>query len=623
MKSSRVLLLAMSVGCLLTVALLSPAPALAQSVWYVNDDATGIADGHSWGDAFTDLQSALAAAQSGDQIWVASGTYVPTAGGDRAASFGLVNGVTLYGGFAGTEATLDERDHTANETVLSGEIGNPGVADNSYHVVAGAADAVVDGFVITGGNADGPAPNDAGGGLYQRMAAVTLVNVTFTGNFAAYGGGMALDDGGTARLTLVTFYRNSATAYGGMWGGFATTSTLVGVTFAENAGGGMFAGAQHAAATLRDVIFSRNGGNGLGIGMDCAAGLTNVTFSGNDGDGVVVGLYFGGIARLMNVTSTNNGGVAVRCIDSSTAALTNCILWGDEGGEIALGPEAGLSADHCLIQGGYAGPGNVAIDPRFVDAGADDLRLRAGSPAIDSGTGVGAPSADLDGVSRPMDGDGDGIAAVDMGAYEYSRVAPVASFVFSPSTPSIFDMVLFVDTSTNATSIKSWSWDFGDGATSMVQHPSHRYAADGDYMVRLTVISGEGHSSQYSQVVRVRSHDVGITTMMVVPKVARVGQAGWITIGLSNRYYRETVRTELWKSVNGGAYEFVGAVTQSIPTLLGRRTAPCKFSYTFTAADLGTVTFKARTSIVGFCDCVPSNDEMSSSALRVLARGRG
>jgi hypothetical protein len=112
--------------------------AQAPVTYYVNDDAAGANTGASWQDAFTDLQSALNAAISGDQIWVASGAYKPSLSIDgsadaRTASFSLTSGVALYGGFEGVENQLEKRSSDPALTVLSGDIGVAGdSADNSY-----------------------------------------------------------------------------------------------------------------------------------------------------------------------------------------------------------------------------------------------------------------------------------------------------------------------------------------------------------------------------------------------------------------------------------------------------------------------------------------------------------
>ena len=119
------------------------------SVVFVDADAAPDGDGLAWASAYQDIQSAMdrAAAFNSDtdagndvnQIWIAEGTYTPTAelhsGDPRSASFALIEGVTLCGGFEGTESAFEERDWNSHETVLSGDLGIvDSLLDNAYTV---------------------------------------------------------------------------------------------------------------------------------------------------------------------------------------------------------------------------------------------------------------------------------------------------------------------------------------------------------------------------------------------------------------------------------------------------------------------------------------------------------
>ena len=121
--------------CLLCVLGLCPLTSLGKTI-YVDDTANGANDGSSWFDAYVDLQNAIRASRPGDEIWVAEGIYVPTQDARRRTAFELISGVKHYGGFKGTEVTLQERDWRRHKTTLSGNIGDDGKrVDNSVHII--------------------------------------------------------------------------------------------------------------------------------------------------------------------------------------------------------------------------------------------------------------------------------------------------------------------------------------------------------------------------------------------------------------------------------------------------------------------------------------------------------
>jgi len=272
----------------------------APVVWYVNHTATGANTGLSWEDAFVDMQSAIAVAQYGDHIWVAKGTYFPTQDGDREISFVLNNGVNWYGGFAGGENSLSQRDWELNETILSGEIGNPdSLSDNSLHVVymeAVDSTTVIDGFTITKGYAKPDAntsqehKNTLGGGVLvyswdaEFEIRFVIANCKIIANYAKNGGGGGfLDTGGVNPLSKfaspkflnVTFENNFSAISGGLGlegGGQADRPQMINCKFINNTallrGGGLFYlyGSGAKALLLKNCLFQ---GNIAGQGGGC------------------------------------------------------------------------------------------------------------------------------------------------------------------------------------------------------------------------------------------------------------------------------------------------------------------------------------------------------------------
>lgn len=330
-------------------------PPAGDSILYVDSAAAGSGNGLSWATAFNSLQDALDLASSLDQvkeIWVAKGTYKPTkkAGGgttDRDKSFAIIPNIKMYGGFAGNEASLDSRDWEANKTLLSGDMGSEGVdSDNVYHVVISIVDvgsALLDGFTISGGNAN-VYLSDEGGGLLIKNSSPMLTNMIFSGNKAVNGGGIA-DSNSSPMLTNVTFSGNKASRGSGMFN-IAGTPTLNNALFSGNLagafGGGMYNGGS-TAPVLNKVIFINNQANGSGGGMFNSGSspiLNNVTFSGNSGGGVI-GSSGGGMANsggspiLNNVTFSGNqtGGQGGGMNNQGSApTLINVTFSGNKGG---------------------------------------------------------------------------------------------------------------------------------------------------------------------------------------------------------------------------------------------------------------------------------------------------
>jgi len=402
----------------------------ATYVLYAKPAASGSGDCSSWENACT-LQTALAITIEGDEIWVAEGIHLPTTGANRSATFRLWYGVALYGGFAGHETSREQRNWEEHETILSGDIGVTGDnSDNSYHVVSGRsgidARATLDGFNITGGNANGDDWGDRdGGGMYNEASSPTLTNVTFSNNSAEESGGGMYNRDGNPVLTNVTFSGNSSQGDGG-W---------------MCDGGGMYN--EEGNPTLTNVAFSGNSSQGDGGGMcneDGNPALTNVTFSGNSSQGDGGGMWnLFSHPVLSNVTFNGNssqgvGGGMFNAVSSPT--LTNCIVWGNTPDQI-LDDASTTTVTYSDIQGGHPGSGNIDAAPLFVDADGpdnipgtpdDDLRLQEMSPAIDAGDNTALPAGvttDVGGLPRLADAPGvpdtgNGVPPiVDMGAYEY------------------------------------------------------------------------------------------------------------------------------------------------------------------------------------------------------------
>jgi hypothetical protein len=192
--------------------------------------------------------------------------------------------------------------------------------------------------------------------------------------------------------------------------------------------------ASPVSLTVKNVVLQDNEAvNGAAIAAqgDVTLRLINVVVANNRASNCCGGVYLQGVnarlrARFTNTTITANtasfqaGGVFEQ---AASLNLVNSIVWNNSLAEVGT-RDASLSVSYSDIgERLFPGPGNISASPRFHDPANRDYRLRPSSPAVDAGTNTGAPSTDIRGLRRPVDGDGDGVAITDMGAYEFGKTA--------------------------------------------------------------------------------------------------------------------------------------------------------------------------------------------------------
>ncbi|MES2518978.1 MAG: choice-of-anchor D domain-containing protein, partial [Bacteroidota bacterium] len=390
-------------------------PTFIGNILYVNPQALGANNGSSWTNAFTDLQAALTFARSNTcitEIWVAKGIYKPTTGTDRNISFSMKNGVSIYGGFVGTETQLSQRSIAVNETILSGNIGdgaNPN--DNSFHVVYSGNGinntAELNGFTVS----DGAASN---------FDVSTL---------AKNGPAMLIDGtGGSSHPSVINckFINNK------------TDGIVIGSGIA------ILGGSISSSPIIKNCFFSKNSGAHDAEALYCQgtveAFIINCTFYKDHF------LPFGQIYCSQNYGSSN-------------ITFKNCIFHDGSPigtfGDYILLNDSKITISNCIIQGGVANGirsinstiinngNNIDANPLFVDAANGNFSLQACSPALNVGDNtVNTTTTDLAGNLRLFG------TKIDLGAYELQMAQQFSeinvkgnniNIVSGDGTPSLTD----------------------------------------------------------------------------------------------------------------------------------------------------------------------------------------
>ena len=348
-------------------------------VIYVDVNATGSNTGMSWMHAYKDLQDALAQARTGcgSEIWVAKGTYYTHTDLDPAywdVSFELVDGVGLYGGFAGYETSRNQRNWIINETIFDGDIGGSYESNTDYLVTAKNLiyQTIIDGFTIRAGAKAGIKIDgcslvirnskivesqyftDAG---YQKgygiecinssSPNITNCNIQDNATCGIYCNGGSY---GIANCSISGNGKVHTINGGGINGNNCSSMTIEHCTLNDNKGtwgGGIYN--YESSPTIENCIFNANTTTILSGGGMCNTdssnpNLTNCIFIGNTAK-----YYGGGIYNRVN----------------SSPTIANCIFYGNQ------------TTNH---EGGGGGIGNSNSSPKLINCALSENSALNGGP---------------------------------------------------------------------------------------------------------------------------------------------------------------------------------------------------------------------------------------------------
>lgn len=420
---------------------------LPRRIIYVNGSATGNGSGVDWANACNTLLPAVAEGDSCSEIWVAGGIYAPIPN----QPLSLKSGLQIYGGFAGTETNLSQRNWTNNPTFLYSTSNTYSIFNDGYNETIDNS-ALLDGFVLTSAG--------GGNGVYNLQASPTFQNCVFAssastglasqGNsspvinncvFTNNSGNAFYCTGGTPLLTNCVFAGNTSQVGGAaIYADGGATPWIVNCHFVSNSttasGGAIFNNG--TTVTIINCIFDGNTASSSEGGALFASGTTDVTnslfFANSAGEGGAAAVLNGAYLNLVNCTVTGNSaasaGGGLELAGGFSTFLLNSIFWqnsvGNNSGETAQidnGDVAttGIKPRNCCIEGlsAFAGFNNIGNDPLFLDPVSGNYQLNSNSPAINIGNNsYNSQAADLAGAPRIQ------LGTVDLGAYESAAAAP-------------------------------------------------------------------------------------------------------------------------------------------------------------------------------------------------------
>ncbi|MFN8357391.1 MAG: choice-of-anchor Q domain-containing protein [Spirosomataceae bacterium] len=409
----------------------------AQPIVYVTESGAGLKNGTNWSNAYDNTQfqvaidqaASLATVANPAQVWVARGMYQPA----RFNYYGLRNNVAVYGGFAGNEISLNQRNYLVNACKIVEN--DPGVGISMKNIDVNQT-AILDGFVFTNHG------DIAQRSMIKNEANTTdckpqIRNCTFTEMYGG-GGNYAISSYSGNGWECSPSYSNCVVTkiYGGLFiagcsadgNGSKVAPQYVNCIFSQNN--------SSYSVVVNDAL---NGGSAKSTFTNCLFYTNTSTQPNLNSGGAFTNRVYGSNAEAIstfnnctlvgNFASGTTGGAIYNYKDMNATGGTcksivrNSIIWNNiaQGVSSQIGNSANASADvqYSDIEGGYAGIGNIAANPQFIDqypsgTNLPDFRLLSQcSPCVNTGILAFVTQAtDLDGNSRVYAG------AVDMGAYE-------------------------------------------------------------------------------------------------------------------------------------------------------------------------------------------------------------
>lgn len=398
----------------------------ANGIVYVNKNIAASGVGNSWVNAVKEFADALKAAKTNTaikEIWVAKGTYYPKYSpannnfgnnANKDNSFLMVKNVKLFGGFdpANSMTTMASRNPKNAVTILSGDIDqNNAITNNVFHVLIATGDvgtAELDGFTITGGNADN---------------SVTGVFMVGDVNIPRYEGAGIYINGGSPVMSQLIVNENRANQSAGV--NFVNSaasilnSKITNNTAVNYFGGGM--SVVNSSVNITNILFNDNkatsasGRGGALYITNCSPVFTNVTISNNTAaaGGGIYNLYNGKPVFRNSILNSNAPNNLANNSGDSYATFSYSLI-GGSGGSSAWVSSTGVD-----------GGNNIDANPNFTNPAGNNFSLQDGSPAIGKGSnslfpGLGTGTKDLEGQNRLVG------ANIDLGPYENQNALPVS-----------------------------------------------------------------------------------------------------------------------------------------------------------------------------------------------------